>query len=384
MSTAAVSGRGSVIAAIILLAASAEGLAGLYDLNERFGVVSEFSSTGRDISQYEYDQLGQFGWYVDGEADYPGCPGPVVGPAGEIIERIAVVGGAGSHGPPDDGAAEAIFNAHPDWYPPGSVWMVGNELGNDSYTQTPYRVDPRSFLVSQYARSFHEWRRQIRGLDPDYRLMFGVVVPGSETGLGWDTRPFLTGLFRRYHAIYGEPLPVDVFNLRLYFGADALNVDALKSAVIGFRRWMSEVELTPNLNLDYSDSELWLTGYGLADPAISGEQARSTLREWTDWLCGYSTDDVFDSELGLAEDDFRLVQRWAWFALDDSRPLFGSTLLFDQQGKITPLGLEYASYLQSYVPEPASVIYLVTAIGLVPGRMGRKERRNLQPETIAQ
>lgn len=348
---------------------------GLYTLNERFGVAFYFSATGKAISDYDYQSLGPIGWYVDGESDYAGYAGITVGPGGNTIERITVVAGAGSPGPPGLGSAQAIVDAHPDWYPPGSAWMIGNELGNDSFGSGSPQGGPAGLLAHEYARVFHEWQVQIKQIDPTYRVMLGTIAPNSQGSSSWNTVRYLRKLFFAYHNLYGEPMPVDVFNLRLYLKGQTLSLEAFKSAVGQIRSWMAEPNLPFDSSLSYRNTELWLTGYGPADSDVNSELALNMMTKWTDWLGGYADTDIFDEQTGMGQDDWRLVQRWAWFPLDDPNERFAETRLFFDENTLGLVGMQYADYLARTIPEPSVILTLLTgSIFLLNLRAGSRRQ----------
>ena len=58
-----------------------------------------------------------------------------------------------------------------------------------------------------------------------------------------------------------------------------------------------------------------------------------------------------DCDLGYPADDCRLVQRWAWYSLDDSLGVFNNyAYLFHRDTReITYLGLEFAEYAQAHL-----------------------------------
>ena len=171
---------------------------------------------------------------------------------------------------------------------------------------------------------------------------------------------FLKQLFKEYYTLFNEPMPVDIFNLRLYFSAQSVDLDTFKSEVIDFRNWISDVQLGRGVSYNYNNSELWLTGYGLADQSATAALAGQAMQEWTDWLSGYSDQDIFNQQLGPADDDYRLVQRWSWMPFDDQRDMFSATRLFSDQETLTPLGVKYSEYTL-HTPEPASMFVFLTA-----------------------
>ena len=56
-----------------------------------------------------------------------------------------------------------------------------------------------------------------------------------------------------------------------------------------------------------------------------------------------------DPELGYPADDYRLVQRWAWFSLSDDTYPTGN-LIDWADGSLTPLGQSYARYVGASIP----------------------------------
>ncbi|MCS7222330.1 MAG: hypothetical protein RML36_06720 [Anaerolineae bacterium] len=113
------------------------------------------------------------------------------------------------------------------------------------------------------------------------------------------------------------------------------------------------------------DKELIVSEYAILFPEELGygfERVRNYM---------YATFDYFlnarDSELGMPADGNRLVQRWAWYSLDDISFGWGRTwgALFDPNtAQITPMGQAFASYtarlITPYVDlKPMSLTYWV-------------------------
>ena len=89
------------------------------------------------------------------------------------------------------------------------------------------------------------------------------------------------------------------------------------------------------------DKALIVSEYGIPMPAEYGFGAQRV----TDFMLG--TFDTMltaaDPELGYPADDYRLVQRWAWFSLADDTYATGN-LIDRADGGLTPLGRAYAGY----------------------------------------
>jgi hypothetical protein len=58
-----------------------------------------------------------------------------------------------------------------------------------------------------------------------------------------------------------------------------------------------------------------------------------------------------DCDLGYAADDCRLVQRWAWYSLDDNRAEYNKYgyLINPDTGALTYLGRAYADYARQHL-----------------------------------
>ncbi len=145
----------------------------------------------------------------------------------------------------------------------------------------------------------------------------------------WDT----------YQSLYGAKLPVDVWNIHnfilkerlgdygagippglaaetgMLYDSDLTHVDMglFDSQIRAFRQWMKD--------RGEQNKPLYVTEYGvlywhegLDDPQIVQEFMLSTF----DYFLN-----TRDCALGYAADGCRLVQRWAWYSLDDNGTLFG-------------------------------------------------------------
>jgi len=335
--------------------------AGLYRLGQRFGVALDAGSLGKSLADYPYRQLGAFSWYLDGQPHGLGTSIPPIPHEIHNVDYVPVVGGHGRDGPPGPGHVQRLIGTRADMYPHGTVWQIGNEPGVDCYLRPPRLIAHDPFDYTAYARAFHDWHAQITDADPSYRVMLGAVIPGGEIDFNYDNSRRLGSLFAAYYDLFSQPMPIDVFNLRLYVGKDAATLETFKSAVVGFRTWMDAIPLAPAGTVSYRDSELWLTAYGLAGPDVGPELPGKMMTCWTDWLCGYADPDITDDEIGMERDGDRLVQRWAWFALDDPGQNFHDTRLFRSDGTITPLGLQYQSYLE-HIPEPTTITILLAGL----------------------
>ncbi len=94
------------------------------------------------------------------------------------------------------------------------------------------------------------------------------------------------------------------------------------------------------------DKPLWISEYGILMPEDYGfppERVTAFLENSFDLFVGLQ-----DPTLGYPPDDYRLVQRWVWYPVRDSRYRTGN--LFDDWGEITPVGEALRDYLAAHDP----------------------------------
>jgi hypothetical protein len=213
-------------------------------------------------------------------------------------------------------------------------------------------------------------------------VTIGGIVQATPLRLQW-----LDEVRERYQALYGEPFPVDLWNIHTFIlreekgswgceipaGINATSgmlweiqdhdrMDLFQEQIVRFRQWMKD--------RGERDKELIVSEYGILMPDIPGFDFDAARVE----AFMLNTFDYFmsakDPELGYPADGNRLVQRWAWYSLND--PLFegypSRSHLFEPSTKeITPLGLAFENYTEplSCVPYadmvPAALIFSPSA-----------------------
>ena len=269
---------------------------------------------------------------------------------------------------PDAATLAAIARANP-----GALWLVGNE---------PDCVYQGNSTPEQYARLYHELYTLLKANDPASRVAIGGIVQATPLRLQW-----LDAVLEHYRALYGTPMPVDVWNIHAFLlneqrggwgceippGIDALagelrgvddhdRLDLFAEQIVRFRRWMAD--------RGERDKPLIVSEYGIL----------MVYNDGYDWprvqVFMLGTFDYFmtavDDELGYPADGNRLVQRWAWYSLNDKRFETTFSHLFDPQTYgITPLGLAFADYVAPlyvpYVDLAPVTLYLDPAGPLVTG-----------------
>jgi hypothetical protein len=338
----------------------------LYTPHARFGFgVSE--RVGK-ITDYDVSQL-QAGWYSNWRFD-PDPPRP----AG--LDYVQLVPVTRRQGPDLEALREAVLAQ------PGSLWLIGNEPERRAL-ENQLAVHNYADLTPQlYARAYHELYHFIKELDPSAQVAIGGVVQPSPIRLEW-----LDQLLASYQELTGQRMPVDVWNIHIQimrekralsgcqdcWGAgipagldditegmlfeieDNVDVQILKDFVWAFRRWMKEQ--------GEQDKPLIISEYGVLMPS---DYLGETKKEGDAQVRRFMLDsfDFFlqtrDPEIGYPQDQFRLVQRWLWYSLNEVPYQYSERYkawigfngaLFDWRvteypGELTPLGEAFVDYME--------------------------------------
>jgi len=228
---------------------------------------------------------------------------------------------------------------------PGSNWLVGNEPD----VKWQDNVTPE-----RYAELYHDVYTFIKERDPDAKLVIGGVSQSTPL-----RRAYLDIVLDSYQAKYGEPMPVDIWNVHaftlreeadswgvdippgmdvqtgmLYEIEDHNDVTILRQNLIDFRAWMYE--------RGFGDKPLVVSEYGILMPEDYGFDTAVIGKFMTESF------DMFLSlanETGYAADGYRLVQWWFWYIVheDDYYP---TGILFDYPNhRMTPLGDIWIDYV---------------------------------------
>jgi len=239
------------------------------------------------------------------------------------------------------------YNWKPQYYPPGTVWIIGNELEYDYFCAkngTP--ISCRTITATEYAEKFKKYYDIIRQLQPygsTYKFAIGFINAIAETG-----RPYtLANLLDAYKTRYGVNMPVDVFNLHAYGFGRSIDFDlCFIPTITTYRQVMADK--------GYRDKPLIITEVGVLEGVyvtnIPISYVTSFMVQAFDWLRTARSDTT-----GMPTDDNRLVQRWAWFALTSWHPesnyKWVKTSLFNYDTKlITAVGEQYRDYMAGLTP----------------------------------
>ncbi len=245
---------------------------------------------------------------------------------------------------------------------PGELWIIGNEpdVDNDSQDNT---------MPDVYARAYHEAYYYIKAIDPTARVAnagLSMITPGR--------LQYLTIVWDTYKSLYGEDMPVDVWNMHLYIleernpnnpnqygdGKIALGTDPsiaklsaiadqslcpdpstpgidprpdvhcrsehdsvsiFQEQVYNMRNWMND--------RGQRNKPLIISEFGLLYPYLEGQpdgtceflqdefQRCFNPQRVTDYLNGTVNfmENTTDNTLGYPGDGNRLVQQWLWYSI---------------------------------------------------------------------
>ena len=306
--------------------------------NERFG----FGVTS-DINDFDVGLL-QAGWYVNwdtaSEAPHP---------AGLEYAQIIRLRYDGTSTPSQTDLTLILQNN------PGLTWIIGNE------PDCPYQDNVHP---SVYAPTYHDLYHFLKGQDPTCKVAIGGVVQATPLRL-----QYLDMVWEAYQALYGERMPVDIWNVHNFilrekrdppdnWGSsippgipaaqgelremdDHDRMDLFDQQIRAFRAWMAEK--------GERDKPLIITEYGILfnEELGFGEER---VREFMLATFDYSLT-ATDPDIGYPADGNRLVQRWAWYSLDDDSFEWGTTWgnLFDPTTReIESLGQAFGNYVVAH------------------------------------
>lgn len=227
---------------------------------------------------------------------------------------------------------------------PGSTWLVSNEPD----VRWQDNVDPAT-----YARLYHEAYQAIKAGDPSAVVAAGGISQPTPLRLR-----YLDLVLETYRNEFGGALPAQAWHIHNYmlreernswgvdippgipddtgvlFGIDdSGNLDAFRSQIYDFRRWMA--------SRGYGGQPLIVSEFGVPMPEDYGfppERMAEYMRAtWQFFLT------AADGGLGDPSDGGRLVQRWCWFTLTDA--VYATGNLIGSDGSWTSLGRAWISYV---------------------------------------
>ncbi len=226
---------------------------------------------------------------------------------------------------PSESSIQAIARANL-----GSLWLIGNEMDRRDW----WGGGQDEILPELYAEAYHELYYIIKEADPTAKVAIGGVVQATPLRMA-----YLTRIWNRYQLLYGEPMPVDIWNVHTFiireqakgWGADIppgfddlsgeyifdplpdpehISIELIDEQIRRFRTWMKE--------RGQQQKPLIVTEYGVlyhnSMLGVPNEDDQTVIDFMTDSFDYFLR--TADCEIGYAADDCRLVQRWLWFSLD--------------------------------------------------------------------
>ncbi|GMU24091.1 MAG: hypothetical protein AMXMBFR13_41680 [Phycisphaerae bacterium] len=209
------------------------------------------------------------------------------------IEYMPLVGGWGPGVNPSLATLQSHVAANPGLYPDHTTWLIGNEIIFD---------DQRSPL--KYAQDYHAYYHGLKAINPTFQVANGSVITSiyyNRAGFSGTPYELLDAIRVAYQAEYGEPWPVDVWNIHPYVWTKPTlgeELADLENQLNAFRNWMAGIgeQEKPLIITEYGllnyHHEQWMIDYlvGSFEILMSGGHAN-----------------------GMQSDGGRRVQRWAWF-----------------------------------------------------------------------
>jgi hypothetical protein len=314
--------------------------------NERlgFGVVS-------GIQHYDVTPL-RGGWYVNW-----GAAAAAPHPAGMDFAQIIRTNNYG-YWPAGAELADIIARN------PGALWLISNEPDSPAQDNT---------MPEPYATVYHKAYNDIKSLDPAAQVAIGGIIGATPVRMKW-----LDMVWEAYQRLYGAPMPVDVWNVHAFVLREArrgysavcappgakekgdwgagippgvsdncgqwIEIDELdrhdlfQEQIVRFRTWMRDH--------GQQNKELVVSEYGILFPEELG-YTYPRVKDYMLWTFNYFAT-ARDPEIGFPGDDHHLVQRWAWYSLDDNN--FG-------------WGITRSALMTAYDPDRPTVVPQLTQLG---------------------
>lgn len=273
---------------------------------------------------------------------------------------------------------------------PGAYWFIGNE---------PDRIIFQDDLEPQvYAKAYHDLYQLIKTQDPTARIVAGAIVQPTPVRL-----QYLDLVLNSYSQQFGVAMPVDAWAFHNFilneascsyyqdkvppeelsqvcWGADippGVNAsegmritvqqngdfNIFKEQVRRFRQWMAD--------RGYRNTPAFLSEFGILMPEYYyPEFPPSVVNQYMNDTFAFLLNEK-DANIGYPGDENRLVQRFAWYSMDDKVDHNG--FLFDKDMRTrTSMGDNFVNYAMS-IPDTVDFLPMsVSVVGTQPGTGGNK------------
>jgi len=303
-----------------------------------------------DIVDYPVGQL-HIGWYSNwGTRISPSRP--------DGMEYAQLIRVSPTAYPPDWGNVAQIIVANP-----GALWIIGNE---------PECISQDNRTPTEYAAIYHDCFTFIKGHDPTAQVAIGGVVVPTPLRREW-----LTHVLAAYQTAYGEPMPIDVWNIHvqilqekrgswgcgipvglshdegeLYTILDNADPQIFIGLVQDFRQWMADQGEQGKPLIISEFGVLMPSEYlGHGDRASGDIVVMDFMTMVFDFLRLTS-----DESTGYPEDEDHLVQRWLWYSLNEPYYDFetqtgmnGALFEAHDPTQLTVLGQHWKCYMDAII-----------------------------------
>ncbi|MEZ4861314.1 MAG: hypothetical protein R3C14_08405 [Caldilineaceae bacterium] len=266
---------------------------------------------------------------------------------------------------------------------PGSTWLIGNEMDRLDWAGG----NQDEMLPTLYPIAYKELYDIIKGADSTAKVAIGGIIEATPLRL-----EYLTTIWNKYQEYYGTTMPVDVWNVHnfviaeycrmepdgaggqericyggavppgattnsgAYVGEDWKHIDhtAFDQQIRAFRQWMKDhgQQEKPLIVTEYGvlynkiDCPQPVPG-GCGDPHWVDLNNPQVIHDFMLWTFDYFANTA-DCNLGYTADDCHLVQRWAWFSLQNVWDFNPHASLYDKTTKQPLLaGEKFSQYAKN-------------------------------------
>lgn len=220
---------------------------------------------------------------------------------------------------------------------PGRVWIIANE---------PDLASQDGLTREQYARMYKTYHDFISSRDPTARFCIGAITGGSTADRLGYTTGWYQYVLNYYQSTYGEPMPIDIWNIHSYCGPTQIEDpdQPIRDFITPFINWCHSVD-----NGRYDGCEVWITELPI------GEWNGALSEEWIIWF----------AQRYLPRLERAGISRWFWFVSRDNSEW--ATVALVKSTGVTPIGQAYSALangypneiipVQPYVPAPTPAYF---------------------------
>jgi hypothetical protein len=198
---------------------------------------------------------------------------------------------------------------------PGNIWVIGNEIDRQDET-APW----------VYVQIYHDTRAIIKAADPTARIANGSIVQATPLRMR-----YIDDMFNEYEARYGEPMPVDIWNIHEQILREDYSSYGCKVPVIPITYTYSGISTTGTFPLYCRNDGTGEVEYCTYDDAAQVAPGQTRIDSNTDYDGSplYSVQDNANSDLFI-EHIYRFRQ---WMKDNDQQD---KPLMISEMGVLYP------------------------------------------------